>query len=160
MSKVMKLLVTLEKTIIGACLGLAVIVIMISVIGRRIGSAPPWAEEAVRYLIIWITFIGSGVCFRRGAHYGVDVIRRVNNPGFQKFIGTFVILASAIFAVLLVIFGWKYTSFAMTSGQKTAALGWPIWIVYISVPIGGILVILHLIEVFCSEILGVYTIEE
>ncbi len=160
MSKLMKLLVALEKTIIGACLGLAVIVIMVSVIGRRIGSAPPWAEEVVRYLIIWITFIGSGVCFRRGAHYGVDVIRRVNNPGFQKFIGSFVILVSMVFAALLVVFGGKYTMFAMSSGQKTAALGWPIWIVYISVPIGGVLVILHLIEVFCSEVLGIYTIEE
>ena len=157
MSKLMKLLVALEKTIIGACLGLAVIVIMISVIGRRIGSAPPWAEEVVRYLIIWITLIGSG---RRGAHYGVDVIRRVNNPGFQKFIGSFVILVSMVFAALLVVFGGKYTMFAMSSGQKTAALGWPIWIVYISVPIGGVLVILHLIEVFCSEVLGIYTIEE
>lgn len=160
MSKVLKGLVKVEKCLIGIFMAVAVMVIIISVVGRRIGHAPAWAEEAVRYLVIWITFIGSGVCFRRGAHYGVDVIRRVNSKPFQKFIAAFVLIVSGIFAFSLLYFGAKYTAFTMASGQKTAALGWPVWLVYISVPIGGALVIIHLIEMFLHEVLGVYEIEE
>ncbi|MPL95611.1 hypothetical protein SDC9_41783 [bioreactor metagenome] len=160
LSKIMRALVKAEKTVIALFMAAAVMVIMISVIGRRIGHAPAWGEEVVRYLIIWITFIGSGVCFRRSAHYGVDVIRRVKNKIFQKFIATFVILVSAIFAAFLLIYGGKYTAFTMMSGQKTAALGLPIWLVYISVPIGGALVIIHLIELLMQDVFGVYKIEE
>lgn len=160
MSKIMKGLVKAEKCLIGIFLAAAVIVIMISVVGRRIGHAPAWSEEAVRYLVIWITFIGSGVCFRRGAHYGVDVIRRVKNEKFQKVISALVLVVSAIFAGFLLYYGAKYTAFTMASGQKTAALGWPIWLVYVSVPIGGALVIIHLIELFLQEVVGIYKIEE
>lgn len=46
------------------------------------------------------------------------------------------------------------------AGQLTAALRWPIWLVYLSVPVGGALILIHLVEVFMSEVLGIYTIEE
>ncbi len=160
LSKIMSWVVKVEKTLIGICLFLATAVIMINVVGRRIGTAPQWGEEAVRYLMIWITFIGSGICFRRSSHYGIDVIRRVNNKTFQKFITVFVLVACGIFAGMLLFFGGKYTAFTMASNQMTAALRWPIWLVYVSVPIGGGLIILHLLEVFLSEVLGVYTIQE
>lgn len=160
LSKFMSWVVKAEKTIIGICLFLATLVIMISVVGRRIGHAPQWGEEAVRYLMIWITFIGSGVCFRRSSHYGIDVIRRIQSKAFQKVVSILVILACGVFAGMLLYFGGRFTAFTMASNQMTAALRWPIWLVYISVPIGGALIIIHLIEVLLSEVLGVYTIQE
>ena len=159
-SKIMKTVVALEKVFLGAALALATVIIMISVIGRRLGSAPQWSEEGVRYLMIWITFIGSGLCFRRGNHYGIDVIRRVPGVTFQKFVSLFIILVNGVFGFCLLYYGYRFTAFTMMSKQMTAALRWPIWIVYISVPIGGALVILHLIEVLMSEVLKIYTIEE
>ncbi len=160
LSKTMKGLVRVEKAFIGLCLLLSVLAICISVVGRRIGHAPAWAEEVVRYLVIWITFIGSGVCFRRQIHYGVDVIRRVPNAAFQKFILTFVLVASIMFEVFLIWIGLKYVSFTRGFGQKTPALAAPIWLVYVSVPIGGIIACLHIVEVFLQDVIGVYKIEE
>ena len=162
LSKIMRGIAYVEKTLIGICLAVATVVIMYGVLGRQLPfiKHPQWSEEAVRYLMIWITFIGSGICFRRSSHYGIDVIRRINNPIFQKFVSVFVIVACAIFGALLVIYGGRMTMFTFKSGQLTAALHWPIWLVYISVPIGGALIIIHLIEVLLSEVLGIYTIEE
>lgn len=159
-SKIMRAIASVEKVFCALCLMVATVVIMISVVGRRLGNAPQWAEEAVRYLMIWITFIGSGVCFRRSSHYGVDVIRRVPNKAFQKFISVFVILACAAFAVFLVWIGTRYTLFTLKSHQKSAALLMPIWILYLSVPLGGGLILLHLVEVVLSEVFGIYKIEE
>ena len=159
-SKIMKAVVTLEKYFIGAALALATVVIMIAVVGRRLGNAPVWSEEVVRYLMIWITFVGSGICFRRNSHYGIDVIRRVPGELFQKFVTLFIILVNAVFAFCLLHYGIRFVSFVMMSGQKTAALFWPIWIVYISVPIGGGLILIHLLENVLSEILHIYNIEE
>ena len=159
-SKIMRTIARCEKIFCGVCLLASCVVIMLSVVGRRIGHAPQWSEEAVRYLMIWITFIGSGVCFRRSSHFGVDVIRRVPNKAFQKFISIFVILACAAFGVFLLWIGARYTMFTKMSGQRSAALLLPIWMLYVSVPIGGGLILVHLIEVVLSEVFGIYTIEE
>ncbi len=159
-SKIMRQLVKVEKLVIGVALLLATAVIIFTVISRRFGVAPQWGEEAVRYLMIWITFIGSGICFRRSSHFGIDIIRRVKNETFQKIVSLFILLSCALFIGLLFYFGLEYVSFTLTSGQKTAALGWPIYLVYLSVPVGAGLTIIHLVELFLSQVLGVYTIEE
>lgn len=160
LSSAMKFLVKIEKFFIGLLFAISIIVIMISVIGRRLGNAPTWSEEVVRYCIIWVTFIGSAICFRRQSHFGVDVIKKINNKYFQKFIEVFVWLCSIFFAVFLVHHGYEFSMFVLKLGQKTAALKMPIAIVYISVPIGGFLILIHLIEVFLDRILNIYKIEE
>ena len=160
MSKVMKSLVKIEKIFIGLLFALSIIVIMISVIGRRLGNAPTWSEEVVRYCIIWVTFIGSAICFRRQSHFGVDIIKRINNKYFQKVIEVFVWLCSVFFAVFLVHHGYEFSMFVLKMGQKTAALKMPIAMVYISVPAGGVLILIHLVEVFLDRILNIYKIEE
>ena len=160
MSKAMKFLVKLEKIFIGLLFSISIVVIMISVIGRRLGNAPTWSEEVVRYCIIWVTFIGSAICFRRQSHFGVDVIKKINNKYFQKLIEVFVWVSSVIFAVFLVHRGYDFSMFVLKLGQKTAALKMPIAMVYISVPIGGFLILIHLVEVFLDKILKVYKIEE
>lgn len=160
MAKIMKTLVKIEKLFIGLLFALSIVVIMISVIGRRLGNAPTWSEEVVRYCVIWVTFIGSAICFRRQSHFGVDVIKRIKNNYFQKFIEVFVWLCCVFFAVFLVHHGYEFSMFVLKMGQKTAALKMPIAMVYISVPIGGFLISIHLVEVFLDRILNVYKIEE
>ena len=66
----------------------------------------------------------------------------------------------AVFSGFLLYYGWKYTSFAYFSNQKTPALGWPIFLVYMSVPVGAFLSEVHLLEVFLNDVLGIYKIQE
>ena len=160
MGTVMKYVVKLEKTVVGIFIFIATAMITYNVVARRFGFAPQWGEEAVRYSMIWITFIGSGICFRRSAHFGIDVIRRVPSEAFQKFVTVFVLAACALFVGFLCYYGFEYTSFSFASQQKTPALGWPIFLVYMCVPIGGVLTEIHLIEVFLESVLGVYKIQE
>ncbi|RGY97145.1 TRAP transporter small permease [Clostridium sp. AM58-1XD] len=160
MAVFMKYVVKAEKILLGFFILLATAIIAYNVIARRLGVAPQWGEEGVRYSMIWITFIGSAVCFRRSAHFGIDVIRRVKSDAFQKFVTVFVLASCALFVGLLCYYGWKYTAFAFASQQKTPALGWPIYLIYMSVPIGGILTEIHLLEVLLDNVLGVYKIQE
>ncbi len=34
-----------------------------------------WVEETSRYLMIWLTFLGSGLVLRYGGHVGIDTLR-------------------------------------------------------------------------------------
>jgi TRAP-type C4-dicarboxylate transport system permease small subunit len=101
-----------------------------------------WVEEASRYLMIWLTFLGAGLVLRYGGHVGIDTLQGalpLQAPWIR----------AAIFALLLAFFatmlwlGARYT--LLTWGQTTPVLEIPIGAVYLAMPIGFALMIVHLL---------------
>jgi TRAP-type transport system small permease protein len=101
-----------------------------------------WVEEASRYLMIWLTFLGSGVVLRYGAHIGIDTLQ-------ERFPREAPAVRAVIFVLLLAFFAamvWLGMRYAMlTWGQTTPVLGIPIGAVYLAMPIGFALMIVHLV---------------
>jgi len=101
-----------------------------------------WVEEASRYLMIWLTFVGAGLVLRYGGHIGIDALQRAL-PRHAAWI------RAAIFLLLLAFFAtmlWIGTRYALlTWGQTTPVLQIPIGAVYLAMPIGFALMIVHLL---------------
>jgi TRAP-type C4-dicarboxylate transport system permease small subunit len=101
-----------------------------------------FVEEAARYLMIWLTFLGAGPVLRYGGHLGIDELQ-------ERLPRHAAVIRGAIFAILLGFFGFmvwvgiRYSTFAW--GQTTPVLGVPIGAVYLAMPIGFGLSILHLL---------------
>jgi TRAP-type C4-dicarboxylate transport system permease small subunit len=101
-----------------------------------------FVEEAARYLMIWLTFLGAGPVLRYGGHLGIDTLQ-------ERLPRQAATIRGAIFAILLGFFafmvwvGVRYALFAW--GQTTPVLGIPIGAVYLAMPIGFALAILHLL---------------
>jgi TRAP-type C4-dicarboxylate transport system permease small subunit len=100
-----------------------------------------WAEELGRILLVWITFLGASAAFRREGHMGVDLlVRRL--PPFARFVcRCSVLVAASAFFLILVGFGLRYCWFV--SSQKTPALGIPMAIPYLVLPVAGFLFFVH-----------------
>ena len=49
-----------------------------------LGASLTWSEEASRYLLIWITFLGGSIAFKRGMHTGFDAVVRALSPGARR----------------------------------------------------------------------------
>lgn len=101
-----------------------------------------WVEEASRYLMIWLTFLGSGLVLRYGGHIGIDALQE-RLPALAPYIRLLV------FLLLLGFFGfmvWIGTRYAMlTWGQTTPVLQVPVGLVYAAMPAGFALLIAHLL---------------
>jgi TRAP-type transport system small permease protein len=101
-----------------------------------------WVEEVSRYLMIWLTFLGSGIVLRYGAHIGIDTLQ-------ERFPSAAPAIRVAIFGLLLAFFAsmvWLGTRYALlTWGQTTPVLGIPIGAVYLAMPVGFALMIVHLL---------------
>ena len=101
-----------------------------------------WVEEVSRYLMIWLTFLGAGLVLRYGGHIGIDTLQ----DSLPKHAA---IVRVVIFALLLGFFGfmvWIGTRYAMlTWGQTTPVMQIPVGIVYLAMPVGFALLILHLL---------------
>jgi TRAP-type C4-dicarboxylate transport system permease small subunit len=100
-----------------------------------------WVEEASRYLMIWLTFLGMGPVLRYGGHLGIDTLQEVLPRHAAVIRGSIFALLLAFFAFMAWV-GLRYAVLAWS--QTTPVLRMPIGAVYLAMPIGFALAMLHL----------------
>ena len=100
-----------------------------------------WVEEASRYLMIWLTFLGIGPVLRYGGHLGIDSLQEML-PRHAASIRACVFALLAGFFAFMIWVGVRYAAFAWE--QTTPVMGIPIGAVYLAMPIGFALAMLHL----------------
>lgn len=124
-------------------LGAMALIIFANVVLRYTTSASiEWAEEVARYLMVWLTFLGAGPVLRYGGHIAVDNLQDSLPPKAA------VALRGVIAAILFAFFGFmvwfgviyvERVQFQMTPTTQVS-MSW----VYAAMPVGGLLLMLHL----------------
>ena len=98
-------------------------------------------EEITINLFVWITVIGSGLAFERGGMLGMVTLYKLFPPKFKKFVILFSAGLSAVLFILVDIYMIQAIYDEVTLFNATsAALGIPVWIYYVGVPIFSIFV--------------------
>jgi TRAP-type C4-dicarboxylate transport system permease small subunit len=100
-----------------------------------------WTEEASRYAMVWLTFIGAGPVLRYGAHIGIDTVERAL-PRHAWIIRATIFALRAIFFTVMIVVGIRYS--ILTWAQTTPVLEIPIGAVYLAMPFGFALMLAHL----------------
>ena len=135
LNKIDKVLTHVENAITGSLFIASLLVLGWNIIMRKVfHNASTWAEEAIRYAIIWVTFVGSSQCAKSGNHVGIDILVEALPKGCRKY-------------VFCAWYGWSLTDMVITNNRVSAAMEMPMWILYISIPIGfGLTAIRFLID--------------
>ena len=103
-----------------------------------LNDAIPWAEEADRYLFIWLSFVGASITMRYKAHIAVDLLVRYVRPSLR---GWLALLSQACVLVFLgVVFWASGPVIEITSHTRATATDIPISWVYLAAPTGCILI--------------------
>jgi TRAP-type C4-dicarboxylate transport system permease small subunit len=98
-------------------------------------------EEVTINLFVWMTVIGSGIAFERGGQLGMVTLYSIFPEKFKKIVIVFASGLSAILFFLVDIYMIQAIYDEITLFHATsAALGIPVWIYYIGVPIFSIFV--------------------
>ena len=105
-----------------------------------------WAEESVRYAIIWMVFIGASAAFRLDAHIRIDVVARGLPAGARKGLSLIIILICMVFAVVLLIEGLALVNMMRRFGQTSPALEVPMYQVYAVIPVASAMMLFRLLE--------------
>ncbi len=111
-----------------------------------------WAEEAIRYSIIWITFIAASNAFRRESHFGVDLIFRIKSAKLVKIVRLIDDIGAFIFCGFVLVYGIQMVTFNMSGGQISPALKLPLWLVYLIVPVSGGVSMLYIARNFIRKL--------
>lgn len=139
-----QLLVTLEIYAVGGLVVTVCIVVLLQVGMRYLFSYPnPWSEEVSRFCFIWMSLLGASLAVERRTHFGFDQIIGGLALRAKRFVEVFAGAVVLIFALLLITTG--VALIALTMGERSPALNLPVALVYASVPVAGVLMVVHLL---------------
>ena len=146
----------LDRAMIGTVFLLVaamVIVTTLQVVFRVFFNALTWSEELSRYLLVWGTFFGATMAYKRGNHIAVTFVVDLL-PGRVR--TAFLILSyllSMVFFVVIAVQGMKMIQ--MQVFQISPAMSLPMKHVYLSIPVSLLIMTIHalagMFETFYAE---------
>lgn len=144
-----------EEIFIAALLASASVILFVNVVARYVfNTGLVWAEELVRYQIIWLVFIGGSVAARKGIHIGVGALLHVLPEALARAVRIAVWLFCMAFCAVLVWYGAELVTQTKMFGQKTSAMQAPFWIVQLAIPVGAGLMLLRFGQALWREVAG------
>ncbi len=103
-----------------------------------LNNALPWAEEADRYLFIWLSFVGASITMRHKAHIAVDLLLRYVSPARRHLLT--LIGQAAVLVFLALVFLASLPVLELTSETRATATDIPMSWVYTATPVGCLLI--------------------
>jgi len=110
-----------------------------------------WAEEVARHLMIWLTFLGAGPVLRYGGHIAIDNVQDALPKNAAMALRAVIAAHLLAYFGFMMWFGWLYVE--RTSTQFTAATQIPFSYIYLAMPIGGLLLLIHFLFIFRDYVL-------
>ena len=141
----MKRKMIIEEKIIAAALCFMVVLVTAQVMSRYVAhKSLSYTEEIVRYAFVWITFLGISAAAFRGKHLSLSGTIHVVPGGLKKYLKYVRGTAAVLFAGILIFYGSKITLLQIKTGQTTAAMGLPMWIIGLAIPVCSIIFVIRL----------------
>ena len=115
-----------------------------------LNTSLPWAEEADRYLFIWLSFVGAAITMRYQAHIAVDVMVRYFKPALREWVA--LLSHCGVLVFLVVVFHASEEVIEITSYTRTTATDIPMSWVYLAVPVGCALIAVEVLRLMSRSV--------
>ena len=130
----------LENTLLSIVL-VSMILLASGQIGLRnlFGSGFPWADEALRLLVLWVAMLGAVAASRENRHISIDILSRVLPKTPRMIAGSIVHAFTAFIALVL---AWYSLEFVRESYDfaDTVLDDLPAWWFQLILPVGFFLI--------------------
>lgn len=105
-----------------------------------------WAQELCIYLFVWMAKFGAAYGVRVGIHVGVDVLVGMVSERWRHVLVVTSFLAGALFTAIVAWIGGRFVYDIAHTAQVSADLEVPVWIVYLAVPAGSVLMCFRFLQ--------------
>jgi C4-dicarboxylate transporter DctM subunit len=121
--------------------------IMNAIYDWLVGMDVSWAQELCIFMFIWMAKFGAAYGVRTGIHVGVDVLVNMLPRASRKHVIQFAIFCGALFTGLIAAFGYSFVIKMYATGQQSYDLEWPMWAIYLAIPLGSGLMCFRFLQV-------------
>ena len=106
-------------------LALMVVTVFSQVVFRYVVHRPlMWSEELTKMTYLWLTFIGSTIATRDGAHISVDFFVQKASRKTASPLKRFIVMVNTVFCLLIAYQAWMYAK--TQAGIRSVALDIPL----------------------------------
>ena len=115
-------------------------------------SSLSWSEELARYLFIWMAYFAISYGIKEMKHIKIDAALYLFPKRARKYILIVGDIIVMLFALFVIQTSFKLVVKIHTFGQVSAAMGIPMWIIYLAPLVGFILVVLRSVQTISFRI--------
>lgn len=131
----------IERLLFGLGLTMAILVAVQVFFRYVLNQSLFWSEELARYLLVWLTFLGTSAAYYRKANPGVDFLYARVSPGLRKTADVMIHCVSIGLFAVMIIFGMQFAFFVRM--QISPALNLPKWLIVSIIPASGLILMFH-----------------
>ena len=135
-----------EKWFLIVSLIVMVLVTFIQTVLRWFNAATVWAEEFSRYVMLYQVWVGASYAVHEDAHIRITALIGKLSGGRRRGMDLVVLTLWLLFALWLTVEGCVLVGKIAAMGQVSSAMRIPMTIPYASVPIGGALMTIRLVQ--------------
>jgi len=111
-----------------------------------------WSEEAARYMMAWVTFMGAGLAMGQRRHIGVTLIVSKFPERMRLFLN---LTAEVVILLFLGLIAWQGAILVWDlKTQVSPAMHFPMIIPYLSVPAGCLYMALQVVKLMFEKTTG------
>ncbi len=108
-----------------------------------------WSEEAARYMMVWVTFLGAGYAMGKGRHIGVTLFVEKLPERIRKKV---ILTAEIIIMVFLAAVTVQGVNLMISLRSQTSpAMDFPMTLPYLAIPVGAVYMFLHLLRMVLTR---------
>jgi len=123
--------------------------VLLQVLTRFLIDMPlRWTEELAVYILSWVSFLGASVGIKRWAHIGVEAFVILLPKRMQHYTQLLSLVLCMVFFSVMFFFGLEIVQKQFSTGQVSPAMRIPMYLAYLSVPVGGAFMLLRSIQLF------------
>ncbi|HEY0833650.1 MAG TPA: TRAP transporter small permease [Azospirillum sp.] len=146
LDKADRLLVRVNSALAAIILAVMVVLVFANVVGRYLFDYSfSWVEEVTRYMMIWLAYLCAGLALRHRRHVAVELLHDALPGPAMLAVRALVVVVILGFFAAVAWYGFRYAAFAWM--QSTPVLGLSLGLIYLAIPIGSLLMIVHLLLV-------------
>lgn len=135
-----------EKWFLIVSLIVMVLVTFMQIVLRWFNAATVWAEEFSRYVMLYQVWVGASYAVHEDAHIRITALTGKLSGGRRRGMDLVVLTLWLLFALWLTVEGCVLVGKIAAMGQVSSAMRIPMTIPYASVPIGGALMTIRLVQ--------------
>lgn len=141
------LLARLEEFILVALFAFMAVMNFLNVVCRYcFANSFSFTEEVTITAFVWVSMVGIAVGYKRLAHLGMSFFVDHMPKKVQPFMALLSMICSVVLILLLFQYGSEMVSNQMRLGSKTPALGMPMYIQGLSIPVGAVFCLIRAVE--------------
>ena len=103
-----------------------------------------FTEEIARFLLVWVGILGGAYAVGKRIHLAIDLLPSMLEGRRRAMLELFIEICIFVFAALVLVFGGSgLVWLTLDLGQTSAALQIPLGIVYMVLPVSGLLMMFY-----------------